>query len=113
MYNKKKQTNTTIKVDNSYIGETIEEKINRIVNNNEPITDGAPLVYTNRKDGVLPDYDIRTDRFEVANDAMDIVSKQHIAKREERAKLIKNDEKPKDETNNNEGTSDNNATDKS
>ena len=26
-----------------YEGETIEQKVNRIVNNNEPITDGAPL----------------------------------------------------------------------
>lgn len=79
---------TSIKVNKSYQGERIETKIERIVNNNEPITDGAPLVYTERKDGVMPAYDIRTDRFEIAVDAMDKVQKAQIAKREERAKSI-------------------------
>ena len=77
---------TTINRNTSYIGETIEQKVNRIMNNKEPITDGAPLTYTERKDGVQPDYNIRTDRFEVAIDAMDKVSKTHQAKREERHK---------------------------
>ena len=65
-------------------GETIEEKIERIVNNNEPITDGAPIIYTERKDGVLPGYDIRTDRFDVAIEGMDYVSRSNTAKREAR-----------------------------
>ena len=43
-----------------FTGESIETKVNRIVNNGEPITDGAPIIYTERKDGVLPEYDIRT-----------------------------------------------------
>lgn len=60
--------------------------MNRIVNNKEPISDGAPLVYTDRKDGVQPAYDIRTDRFEIAVDAMDKVQKSYMAKREERHK---------------------------
>ena len=38
----------------------IEEKVRRIVNNNEPITDGAPIIFTEKKDGVLPEYNIRT-----------------------------------------------------
>ena len=33
-----------------YEGETIEQKVNRIVNNNEPITDGAPIIFTDRYD---------------------------------------------------------------
>ena len=36
------------------IGESIEEKVKRITENNEPIADGAPIIYTNREDGVLP-----------------------------------------------------------
>ena len=43
-------------------GEQIEEKVNRIVNNNKPITDGAPIIFTEKKDGVLPEYNPRTDR---------------------------------------------------
>jgi len=82
MYKKIKANSTTLKVNNSYKGETIEQKVNRIVNNKEPITDGAPLIYTDRKDGVNPAHDIRTDRWEVAVDAMDKVTKTNMAKRE-------------------------------
>lgn len=81
-----KPESTGFKVRDTYEGESIETKVRRILNNKEPITDSAPLIYTERKDGVLPEYDIRTDRFEVAVDAMDIVDKSHKAKREERHK---------------------------
>jgi hypothetical protein len=88
---------TTLNVDQSYEGETLEEKINRIVNNNEPIKDGAPLIYQERADGVQPEYNIRTDRFEIAVDAMDKVQASHKAKREEKAAL-KNTENKATET---------------
>ena len=44
-----------------YEGETIENKVQRIVLNKEPIEDGAEIIYTEKKDGVLPQYNIRTD----------------------------------------------------
>ena len=81
MYKKHIPPKTTITWNNSLEGEFIEMKIRRIMNNKEPITDGAELIYTDRKDGVLPDYDIRTDRWEHAIDAMDRVQKAQIAKR--------------------------------
>lgn len=84
MYKKNKINKTTLKVNQSLTGETIEQKIRRIVNNKEPIHDGAPIIYTERKNGVQPEYDIRTDRFEIAVDAMDYVTKSHTAKREQR-----------------------------
>lgn len=84
MYNKGQPYKTTIRLNQGYVGETIELKVNRIVNNKEPITDGAPLIYTDRKMGVEPDYNIRTDRFEVAIEAMDKVAATHIAKRDQR-----------------------------
>ena len=74
---------TTLILNESLEGETLEEKIMRIVENNEPISDGAPIVYTDRRDGVLAAYNIRTDRWEVAIDAMDKISATNIAKREE------------------------------
>lgn len=86
MYKRNKVPATTIERNTSYQGERIEQKIHRIVHNNEPITDGAPLIYTERKDGVQPQYDIRTDRFEIAVDAMDYVTRSQQAKREERVK---------------------------
>lgn len=88
MYKFKLPKPTTLIRNTSYVGERIEEKVNRIVNNKEPITDGAPRIFTDRKDGVLPAYDIRTDRFEIAIDAMDAVHKAQVAKREERAKTM-------------------------
>ena len=71
---------TGFNINESYEGETIEEKIERIVQNNEPITDGAPLIYTEKSEGVVPGYDIRTDRFDVAIEAMDKVTATNIAK---------------------------------
>ena len=61
-------------------GESIEAKVKRITENNEPITDGAPIIYTNRDDGVLPAYNIRTDRWEVAMDAYDKITRNSAKK---------------------------------
>lgn len=67
-------------------GETIEEKVNRVVNNNEPITDGAPIIFTEKKDGVLPEYNIRTDRWDVALTAMEKMDMARKAKKEQGVK---------------------------
>lgn len=39
------------------------------------------LMYSDRKDGVLPEFDIRTDKWEIAQRASDAASKSEIAKR--------------------------------
>lgn len=78
---------TGLQVNQSVEGETIEQKVERVTVNKEPIKDGAPLIYTERKDGVQAGYDIRTDRFEVAIDAMDYVAKSIQAKRDNNAKM--------------------------
>lgn len=89
MYKKNKPSKTAMSINESYIGEMIEQKVERIMTNKEPISDGAPIIYTERKEGVLPEYDIRTDRWDIAIEAMDKVSKAHIAKRENLAELGK------------------------
>lgn len=86
MYKNRKTTNGGLQINRSTEGETIEMKVNRIVNNKEPIKDGAPLIYTERKEGTLAGYDIRTDRFEIAIEAMDKINRSNIAKREEKIK---------------------------
>lgn len=73
---------TSIECNESLEGETIEQKVERIMSNGEAIEDVAPLIYTERADGVQPQYDIRTDRWDVAIDAMDYVTKSEIAKRD-------------------------------
>jgi len=65
-------------------GESIEEKVERIVNNKEPIKDGAPPMFTERGKGVLASTNIRTDRFLVAIEATEKIEKSYKARREER-----------------------------
>lgn len=85
-YKQNKMSKGTLRVNQSVEGEPIETKIERIIANKEPIKDGAPIIYTERKEGVKKAYDIRTDRFEVAIEGMDKVAKSYKAKREERYK---------------------------
>lgn len=83
---------TGFTINQSIEGEPIEHKIERITNNKEPITEGAPIIFTQRRDGVQPAYNIRSDRFEIATEAMDKVTKSNLAKREQKAgKIIKMD----------------------
>lgn len=84
MYNYKKTQPTTLKVNKSYEGETIEHKVDRILNDKEPITDGAPQIWTERKDGVNPNYNPRTDRWEYAVEAYDTLSRSNQARRKDR-----------------------------
>lgn len=63
-----------------YEAETIEQKVRRIVDEKEPIEDGAPSIYQPRNEGVRPECDIRTDRWMVAIAAMDKVNKDQLTK---------------------------------
>lgn len=96
---------TSIRINKSYEGESIETKVRRIIENKEPIEDVAPMIYTSRKDGVQPQYDIRTDRFELAIEAMDKVQASKAAKRDAIGKELEENSKNIDTGNN-----DNNAT---
>ena len=63
-----------------YEGESIETKVERVVQNKEPIEDGAEIIYTEKKQGVQPQYNIRTDKWEVAQEAMNLAHANRIAK---------------------------------
>lgn len=80
-------------------GETIEDKVERIMNNGEPITDNAPIIYTERKDGIGAMYDIRTDRFDLAIDATTKIEQSLRAKRDE---YMKQQEQSKEKGGDNE-----------
>lgn len=79
------QNNLT--VNESAEGETLEQQIERMISNKEPITNADALMYTERKDGVRPETNIRTDRFEIAIEATDKIQRSYSARREERQKL--------------------------
>lgn len=55
-------------------GETLIKKIQRILDENEPLTDGTPMIYTPKQEGVRDDCNIRTDKWAIAMDAMDRVN---------------------------------------
>ena len=77
----KRRKYTTEVVDiRAYEGDTIEHKVQRIVLNKDPIEDGAEIIYTEKKDGVLPQYNIRTDKWDIAQNAMDLAQQQRITK---------------------------------
>lgn len=82
MYKRNKMDNGTLRISHQEEGEWLTEKVKRIMLNKEPITDGAPIQYTERKNGVMPEHDIRTDRFDLAIDAMNIATKGKIAERQ-------------------------------
>lgn len=63
-----------------YEGETIETKVRRITENKEPIKDAAPLVYTKKADGVLPQFNIRTDKWELVQSKMEPANIQKMLK---------------------------------
>lgn len=86
MYKQVKYNRTGLERQEIVEGESIETKMERILDNKEPITDGAPIIHTERKDGVQPSYNIRTDRWEVAVEGMDAVYKSITAKRDAKAK---------------------------
>lgn len=80
-------------------GETIETKVRRITEEKTPITDTAPIIYTNREAGVIAGYNIRTDRFDVALSAMDTVNKAKIATRNGKNKVEESDTNKEIESN--------------
>lgn len=98
---KRKFLNITNKMNSieTYEGESIEEKIARITENSEPITDGAPIVYTKRSEGVKPEFDIRTDKWDLAQEKMERVNGARRTKIQEKLKPKENPktEKPEKE----------------
>lgn len=73
---------TQITVRTEREGESLEQQLRRMTKEGEPIEGGAHVEYNERKLGVLPQYDIRTDRFEIARQAMDKVAATNAAQRQ-------------------------------
>ena len=63
-----------------YKGQSIEDRCKKLVETGEPIKDTTPLIYTPKERGVMPQYDVRTDKWDIAQNAMDRVNKERIAK---------------------------------
>lgn len=79
----------------TYQAEPREVKLRKIINGeSNDMEDGVfPTIYTEKKDGVQPEFDIRTDRFEVAIDAMDKINQSvanQVAKNKGETEAVKN-----------------------
>lgn len=78
----------------AYQAEPREVKLRKIISGEASnMEDGVfPTIYTEKKDGVQPEFDIRTDRFEVAIDAMDKINQSaanQIAKSKGETEAVK------------------------
>lgn len=107
-YNSNKPQKTSIAINTSREGEPIERKIERMTANKEPISESTvQTLYTERSEGVLPGTNIRTDRFEVAIDAIDAKERSRAAEKEKKAsmKIVKDNEGESGETTSTQGTS--------
>ena len=69
-----------------YEAETLEVQVSKILTGNEPMPSLTAPIFTERKDGVQAEHNIRTDRFDVALKGTDYISKSNLAKRE--AKIL-------------------------
>lgn len=84
---------TGLSVNESNAGKPLERKIAERLALGEKLDENqSPLLYTDKRDGVIAGYDPRTDRFEVALDAKEKVEKSKQAKRDAQLKVIKDDD---------------------
>lgn len=78
----------------TYQAEPREVKLRKIISGEaNNMEDGVfPTIYTEKKDGVQPEFDIRTDRFEVAIDAIDKINQSvanQVAKNKGETEAVK------------------------
>lgn len=77
-------------------GESIEEMLRRLTANKEPIPQNVPPIYTVREDGVIPDTDIRHDRWDTAYEATDKFSASELAKSVDKGETLESNEQMED-----------------
>lgn len=64
---------SSLKRNDTKIGYSIEQEIRKKMEGEEIEMGQKPTIYTKREEGVIPIYNIRTDKWEVAQEAMDAV----------------------------------------
>jgi len=121
MYKVPKPVRTSIEVNKSVEGETIEIQMERLLNNNDEIPETKELIFTRQEDGVIGGFDIRFDRWDQAYKDTTVMAEKNaeldnakLIKRKETLKELKEQEKylrdqakeglkPKSPTENNPG----------
>ena len=63
-----------------------------MTNNGESAASDTPEIFTDRKDGVIPETNIKTDLMERAAEATDVMTANAIAKQDAKMKIVKHDD---------------------
>lgn len=79
-HTKTKYTKTCIRRKCTSTGLSIEETVRQAIATNSPLEGGATPIWTPASDGVVPAYDVRTDKQDLALKAMDKVQKTEAMK---------------------------------
>lgn len=82
MYKKNKMESTSIERVGTTQGEHLETKVKRMFEGKETPKDGAPLTYTARSEGVGAAFNMRSDRFDIAIQVTDYISRSNTAARD-------------------------------
>jgi len=92
MYKLQKNTQTSIERNLSTVAETIEEKIRRALTNGEKLDGQSELQYTERKDGVRPEFNVRTDKWDLAVESIEKFQQDKaLLKEKKEAEKLEND----------------------
>lgn len=83
-YSKKIKQTTQISCNESYEAQSLEEQIKAATIGNQKIQADGSLIFTERKKGVEPQYNIRTDRFDLALDQIEKYDKMTAAQRDDK-----------------------------
>lgn len=86
-----------ISCNESYEAEALEMKIRKALDGTENLELGKPALFTRRGDGVLPETDIRTDRWDIAMEAQNHVNQIKSTEYDRITNLRENEEEAKQE----------------
>lgn len=100
LYKKSKFNSNHLKGVDSYESMSIEREIEQMQNNGVPFERGiVNMFYTQKKDGVLKETDIRSDNWDVAQNAMNHVNNEFHKRIEEHKKKQIEKDNPTDTKN--------------
>lgn len=80
---------TSLENPELFEAESLEQKLRRVSATGEPIEAEVDLIFQERSDGIDASCDIRTDRFDMALEAADSITKSYLAMREKKTEVVK------------------------
>ena len=94
LYPMTKNTTNKLKGNKPFEGKSIERELEDLQNSGTPLQRGiVNMFYSRRKDGVLAESNIRTDKWQLAQNAMEKVNSEFNKKIQEKIQKQKDEEK--------------------